>query len=185
MQLTPSIKGQVLAVAIGISGGSVANAIGVPLPWMLGPMLATAAVALIGMPVRGPVKLRPFIIPILGVLLGSGVTPETIGLLGQWSLTLLVLPVFLGLAALASYAVYRKLGRYDQVTAFYAAMPGGLNEMLVLGTEAGGNERRIALAHAARVMLIITFVALFFGLFLKSQPIIPHSWASCPNHLLL
>jgi membrane AbrB-like protein len=44
-------------------------------------------------------------------------------------------------------------------------MPGGLNEMLILGASAGGDERRIALAHAARVLIIIVFVAIFFGLF--------------------
>jgi len=62
-----------------------------------------------------------------------------------------------------SYLIYRRAGRYDTVTAFYASMPGGLNEMLVMGGEAGGDERRIALAHAARVLFVIIFVALYFG----------------------
>ena len=45
-------------------------------------------------------------------------------------------------------------------------MPGGLNEMLILGGAAGGDEKKIALAHAARVLLVIFLVVLYFGVFL-------------------
>ena len=139
---------------------------GLPLPWMLGPMIANTAAAMLRAPISGPDPWRPYVMPVIGVMLGSGVTAEIFGLLGTWVLTLILLPIFLAVAAGISYGVYRKIGRYDPVTAFYSAVPGGLNEMLILGAEAGGNERRIALAHAARVLIIIVFVALFFGLFL-------------------
>ena len=157
---------QVTALAIGVAGGLAAYLSGLPLPWMLGPMIANTFAAMCRAPIAGPERLRPYVIPVIGVMLGSGVTAEIFGLLGTWLLTLLLLPLFLLCAAGISYAVYRRIGRYDPVTAFYSAMPGGLNEMLILGAEAGGDERRIALAHAARVLMIIVFVALFFGLFL-------------------
>lgn len=159
-------RAQVLALAIGLVCGLAAFAIGLPLPWMLGPMIGNTIAAMARVPVRGPDRLRPLVIPIIGVMLGSGVTAETLRQLGAWVPTLVLLPVFLACAAGVSYAIYRRIGGYDNVTAFYAAMPGGLNEMLILGGEAGGDERRIALAHAARVLLVILFVALFFGLFL-------------------
>ena len=157
---------QFTALAIGIAGGLAAYFGGLPLPWMLGPMIANTVAAMLRAPIAGPDPLRPYVIPVIGVMLGSGVTAEVFGLLGTWLLTLMLLPVFLACAAGISYAVYRRLGGYDPVTAFYSAMPGGLNEMLILGAEAGGDERRIALAHAARVLIIIVFVALFFGLVL-------------------
>jgi hypothetical protein len=166
LTVSPALAPQLLALAIGIAGGVAAYLGGLPLPWMLGPMMANTFAALLRLPITGPMRLRPFVIPILGVMLGSGITAEIFGLLGVWVMTLAVLPVFLACAAGISYAVYRKIGRYDPVTAFYAAMPGGLNEMLILGAEAGGDERRIALAHAARVLIIIVFVALIFGVLL-------------------
>lgn len=157
---------QFVALAIGLAGGLIAFFVGLPLPWMLGPMIANTVAAMLRAPIAGPDRMRPFMMPIIGVMLGSGVTAEMFGLLGSWLLTLFLLPLFLACAAGISYTVYRRIGRYDPVTAFYAAMPGGINEMLVLGGEAGGDERRIALAHAARVLIIIVFVALFFGLVL-------------------
>lgn len=157
---------QVFALIIGVAGGLMAYLAGLPLPWMLGPMIANTIAAMLRAPVAGPDRMRIYVIPVIGVMLGSSVTSDVFGLLGSWLLTLALLPLFLACAAGISFAVYRRLGGYDAVTAFYAAMPGGINEMLILGGEAGGDERRIALAHAARVLIIIVFVALFFGLFI-------------------
>ncbi len=165
MRASPLLP-QFTALAIGLGGGLAAYFGGLPLPWMLGPMIANTVAAMLRAPIAGPDQLRLFVIPVIGVMLGSGVTAEIFGLLGTWVLTLLLLPVFLVCAAGISYAVYRRIGKYDPVTAFYSAMPGGINEMLILGADAGGDERRIALAHAARVLIIIVFVALFFGLIL-------------------
>nr|WP_272911497.1 AbrB family transcriptional regulator [Loktanella sp. M215] len=153
-------------MTIGVLSGLLGYWLRMPLPWMLGPMIGTTTAAMLGWPVRGPDKLRPIVIPVIGVLLGSGITAELFGQLGSWVLTLTLLPIFLCVAAGFSYVVYRKLGHYDPVTAFYAAMPGGLNEMLILGGAAGGDEKKIALAHAARVLLVIFLVVLYFGVFL-------------------
>lgn len=169
MVLSRQIKGQMLALIIGIASALLCNWIGMPLPWMLGPMFGNTIAALAGLPVVAPNKLRPVVIPVLGVMLGSAITVALFSQLGGWVLTLVLLPIFLACASAASFAVYRKIGGYDPVTAFYAAMPGGLNEMLIMGAEAGGDGRKIALAHAARVLFVIFFVALFFGLVLGVQ----------------
>ena len=155
-----------LALALGLVGGVAAFFAGLPLPWMLGPMIANIVAAMLHAPVQGPAPLRNVVVPVIGVLLGSGVTAELVGMLSSWALTLVLLPPFLFVAAGVSFVIYRRVGGYDPVTAYYAAMPGGLNEMVILGAEAGGVERRIALAHAARVMIVIIFVALYFGLVL-------------------
>lgn len=139
---------------------------GMPLPWMLGAMIGTTIAALAHLPIAGPDRLRPIVIPAIGVMLGASITPDIFGKAADWAITLLILPLFLACAAGVSYLTYRRLGGYDPVTAFYSAMPGGLNEMLLMGGEAGGDERRIALAHAARVLLVVFFVALYFGFFL-------------------
>ena len=155
-----------LALLLGIASGVFAYLIGMPLPWMLGPMIGNTIAAILHAPTAAPNRLRPIVIPVIGVMLGSGVTPDLVDALGDWAISFLVLPPFLIVAAGASFLFYRRVGGYDPVTAFFCAMPGGLNEMLILGAEAGGNEKRIALAHASRILLVIGFVALFFGLIL-------------------
>ncbi len=159
-------KPQIFALILGLICGIAAYFVGLPLPWMLGPMIGNTVAAMMNAPVVAPARLRPFVIPVIGVMLGSAITAELLGQLGSWLLTLVLLPVFLACAAAFSYFIYRRVGDYDPVTAYFAAMPGGLNEMLIVGGEAGGDERRIALAHAARILVVIVFVALFFGLVL-------------------
>ena len=155
-----------LALVLGGLCGLIANWAGLPLPWMLGPMIGVTSAALIGAPLRGPEGLRPYVIPVIGVLLGSGFTPEAFMAVSKWAVTLLLLVPFLIVAALASYTFYRKVGRFDPITAFFCAMPGGLNDMMIMGAQAGGDETRIALAHASRVLLVVLFVVLFFGFFM-------------------
>lgn len=169
-----------LALLIGVITGIVSYYLGMPLPWMLGPMIGVTTAALLHAPVKSPDRLRPIVIPIIGVMLGSAITPDIVDELAGWTLTLVTLPVFLLCAASVSYLVYRKIGGYDPVTAFYSAMPGGLNEMLLMGEEAGGHGRHIALAHAARVLLVILCVALYFGYVLgvRTGPGNNNSWIS-------
>lgn len=163
---TPRLQAQLTALVVGLVCGVGGYLAGLPLPWMLGPMIGNTALAMAGVPVIGPDKLRPLVMPAIGVMLGSAITIEIFKQLSGWMYTLILLPPYLLIAAGSSFFVYRHIGNYDPVTAFYSAAPGGLNEMLIVGAEAGGDERKIALAHAARVLLVILFVALFFGVFL-------------------
>lgn len=155
-----------LAAGIGLLSGLLAAQIGMPLPWMLGPMLGCGVAALAGAPVHAPTWLRPVVIPIIGVMLGASFHPGIFGHAAAWTGTLMLLPAFLIVATGASYSFYRLVGGYDPVNAFFCAAPGGLNEMIVLGGAAGGDERRIALAHALRVFLVISAIALFYALLL-------------------
>ncbi|MYI70428.1 MAG: AbrB family transcriptional regulator, partial [Boseongicola sp. SB0673_bin_14] len=50
---------------------------------------------------------------------------------------------------------FRRLCGYDFPTAYYAALPGGLQDMVVFGEEAGGNVRALSLIHATRVLVIV------------------------------
>ncbi|MCB5199106.1 AbrB family transcriptional regulator [Loktanella sp. TSTF-M6] len=180
-----------LALLIGVISGFIGWMVNMPLPWMLGPMIGTTLAAIVGLPVRGPGQLRTIVIPVIGVLLGSAITPDLFDRLGSWTLTILLLPFFLALAAGVSIVVYRRLGGYDPVTAFYAAMPGGLNEMLILGEAAGGDTRKIALAHAARILIVVTLVVMYFGYVLgvrsgtDGRGIVPISAITLTNGLIL
>ena len=153
-----------LALLIGAVSGVLAAAIGLPLPWMLGPMIGTTIAALARAPIVAPLGLRTMFLPILGVMLGSSVNASLLAAIGQWTVTLALLIPFGVTAATASYWLYRRIGRYDPVTSFFSAMPGGLNDMVIMGGAEGGDEKRIAMAHAIRILAVILLGVLFFGL---------------------
>ena len=151
------------SLVIGTLFGVGASWAGLPLAWMLGPMIGTTALATLGHRVHQPNAFPAVALPVIGVMLGSRVSSELLGQAGEFAVTLALLLPFVALSATASYVFYRRVAGFDTVTAFFSGMPGGLNDMLILGAAAGGDERRIGLAHAARILCVIGFVAAYFG----------------------
>lgn len=151
-----------LALAIGAAGGALFNWLTLPLPWMLGPMLLNLVAAVAGLPVRGPVFIRPYVVVVIGVMLGSGFTPDILGRLQEWTISLAGLAVYLAACGAVTVPFYRKAAKFDPTTSYFAGMPGGLNEMVVVGGAMGGDDRAIALAHATRILLVVFLVAFWF-----------------------
>jgi len=152
-------------LAIGALGGATAQMLGAPLPWLLGPMAATAGAASAGLrPFGGPpvfpFALRMAFIPVVGVLIGAAMTPEVLRSAPGWiGPAALVLPFVAGSHALC-YLIYRRLGGLDRATAYFAAMPGGLLESLELGGKAGADERALTTLQFARIAVVVTLLPL-------------------------
>ncbi|MGB4907570.1 MAG: AbrB family transcriptional regulator, partial [Tabrizicola sp.] len=70
-------------LALGSLGGLAFYGLALPLPWMLGALFITMIAAVAGLPVLGPMRLRPAIVAVIGVLLGSRFSPAVIGQAGE------------------------------------------------------------------------------------------------------
>lgn len=149
-------------LALGTLGGAVFHALSLPLPWMLGALFFTMAASVAGLPVQGPMRLRPAIVAIIGVLLGSRFTPEVLGQVGETLVTLAILLVYLAAVAAVVVPFYRFVGRQDWTTAYFAGMPGGLSEMIEFGEARGANVPAIVLAHSLRIVVTIALMAFLF-----------------------
>jgi membrane AbrB-like protein len=150
------------ALLLGAAGGAAFFALGLPLPWMLGSMAATTAAALAGARVALPNGLRAGLIGVLGVMLGSAFTPELLQRLGTWSVSAGGVLLYVVLCGVLVYSYMRRVAGYGPVTAYFTAMPGGLNEMVALGSALGGDDRMIALSHAWRLTLVVFTIPFWF-----------------------
>jgi membrane AbrB-like protein len=155
-----------LGLSIGTAGGFAFAALSLPLPWMLGALTATMTAAVGGLPVLGPSRLRPVIVAVIGVLLGSRFTPDVAGQAGQATVTLMILVVYLAAVAAVVVPFYRFAGRQDWTTAYFAGMPGGLSEMIELGEARGADVPSIVLAHSLRIVLTIGLMAFLYRIVL-------------------
>ncbi|MGY9047295.1 hypothetical protein P775_07590 [Puniceibacterium antarcticum] len=153
-----------LALALGLAGGLLFSALGAPLPWMLGPMIFNTIAAVLNAPIRPPLRVRPYVIVVIGVMLGAGFKPDVLSQAGDWLLSFSFLGLYLAASCLLVVPFYRRFGGFDTVTAYFAGMPGGLNEMILIGRDFGGDDARIALAHAARIVIVVSLVAVWFRL---------------------
>ncbi|WP_439499734.1 AbrB family transcriptional regulator [Bosea sp. (in: a-proteobacteria)] len=144
-----------LALLLGGIGGWLFVQARLPLPWMLGSMVFCTAAALLRAPIAAPGVIRPPMSVVIGVMLGAGFRPDLVAQLPNWLPTLIGLVLFMTACGLCCVTYFRRVAGFDTTTAFFAGMPGGLMEMVILGEEKGGDARIIALIHSARVLLVV------------------------------
>jgi uncharacterized protein len=150
----------VATIACAIAGGSIAAAIHMPLPWLLGSMLGVACISMAGRASRQPVPARKAAQVYIGSAIGLYFTPVVFGQmagLAQW----IVLGAVVGLAMSVLAARWlQNLAKVDGPTAIYAVALGASAEMSVQAQRAGADAAVVASAHAVRIMMV-TFGASF------------------------
>ncbi|MFT5181835.1 MAG: membrane AbrB-like protein [Alphaproteobacteria bacterium] len=154
-----------LAITLGTVGGSIFNYLDLPLPWMMGAMFATGMSTLGGVKLKMDSRLRTLMILVLGVLLGGAFSPEILKLIPRWPITLASLAIYVMVATFGTFLYYRFVARFDPRTAFFCAVPGGLNEMIILGEAAGADERQISVSHTTRIFFVVMILPFFFRVF--------------------
>jgi len=144
-----------ITMVIGLLGVAVFHLAGLPLPWLLGPIFACLPAALLGVPMKGIPALNNAMRTVLGVAVGATLTPAVLVTFPTMWSTLLLMPVMVIVIGVIGIPYFQRIWGYDFPTAYYAAMPGGLQDMLLFGEEAGGNIRTLSLVHATRVAAIV------------------------------
>ena len=159
---------------ICLTGAAIFLWLKLPLPWLFGPLFSCLLAALIGINLYSIKILSDAMRTILGVAVGATVTLSfLLALPGFWN-TLIFIPITVILSGIIGVWYFQKLCGYDFPTAYYSSMPGGLQDMLVFGEEAGGNVRAMSLIHATRVLVIIialpTLLTFIWGISLDKPP---------------
>jgi membrane AbrB-like protein len=162
MRLSPSrpTKDRLLTLALAACGTFLFSLAGLPLPFLFGPMLACLIAALAGARLRGMGIVSVAVRTVLGVAVGASVTPALVAQLPQMALSVALVPLYIVVIGAVGVPFFRRIYGFDPVTAWYAAMPGGLQDMIIFGTEAGGDPRALSLIHATRVLVIVSLAPL-------------------------
>jgi membrane AbrB-like protein len=158
------------------AAGFAADALGLPLPFLLGALGATAALTLAGVTVRGaPLRMprgsRDLFVPVIGVAIGATVTPEIVGQAARWWPSLLAVAPYVVGVQLLTFALYRRLGGYDRPTAFFSAAPGGLVDAVLMGERRGGRVAALSSQHFLRIALTVAVVPLLLSGFAPADGI--------------
>ena len=151
-----------LALAIGGAGGALFFFWRMPLAWMMGAMVATTVAALAGAPTEASGSLRGFMVAVLGIMLGSAFTPDTVTRAADWLGSIAGIVLYSASVGAAIFAWLRRRPGYGTVTAYFSAAPGGLTEMTLLGGAMGGDERTISLTHSIRILLVVLIIPFWF-----------------------
>lgn len=159
----PRLRMTLELLAVGGIGGTLAAFLPVPMPYLMGSLMAAA----LWCGLRGgaipegyvfPSKLRMGFIAIIGSLIGARVDPVFLAQAPQMWISLLAVTVFVLLAHVWNYQMFRRVAGFDPATSFYCGTPGGLIESIEMGDAAGADVRLLTLQHYWRVILVILIV---------------------------
>ncbi len=142
--------------ALAAAGAGLFWGLGLALPFLFGPMFACLVAALLGAKLAGFGQISVAARTILGVAVGASITPAVLAQLPQMAGSIALIPAYIIVIGLVGAPYFRKVCGFDPATSYYAAMPGGLQDMIIFGQEAGGNPRILSLIHATRVLVIVT-----------------------------
>lgn len=162
---------QIGTLALAGAGAAVFYVLGLPLPFLFGPMFACLMAALFGAPLKGMSEVSKAARTILGIAVGASITPEVLHQLPAMLGSVLFIPPYIFLIGLVGVPYFHRICGFDLPTSYYAAMPGGLQDMIVFGQEAGADVRALSLIHATRVLIIVTIAPIILTQ-LFNQPLI-------------
>lgn len=148
-------------------------ALGLPLPWLLGAMLTVTGATLAGVRLEVAPRLRFAMLAVIGVLIGSAFDRSMLAEMDRWVWSLAALPLYVVVIAGGMMVYLRRMAGFDRASAYFAAAPGGLSEMILLSDRFGADVRRVSLVHALRVLLLVTaipFVVDQLGLIAATPP---------------
>lgn len=150
------------ALFLGAVGGAIFWWFNLPLPWMMGSMVAAAIAAIGGVPVPPLNPLRPTMLAVVGTMLGASFSASFFLSLPTFAVPLIGLTVSSFAAATIALWVLRRFAGLSSETAYFCAMPGGVIEMVTLAHERGGDDRIVALVHASRIFLVVLCLPFLF-----------------------
>ncbi|MEL6373334.1 MAG: AbrB family transcriptional regulator [Pseudomonadota bacterium] len=138
--------------ALGALGFYIAD---LPLPWFLGALTLTLVLSVAGFTITPPRPLGKTVRAILGVAIGTAFTPALLDRLAPMALSLLILvPYVIAIMACGMF-YFRRFAGYDRPTAFFAAVPGGLTDMILMAQDVGAHVRTVTLIQATRIVMIV------------------------------
>jgi membrane AbrB-like protein len=161
---------------LALAGAGLCVYLGTPLPWMLGPLLASACASVAGARTASWRPLNHTGQWVIGTALGLYFTPQVTALVGSlwWAIALaIVWALALGLAFGAWLHHVNAPGLAGvpaparRATSYFAGAIGGASEMTWLAERAHGRTDLVAASHSLRLLLVtlsIPFAVQFSGL---------------------
>lgn len=166
MNLPALLRTALTLLLAGLAAG-LCEALHTPIPWMLGPLLATALASMAGLPTRSAGALRNAGQWVIGGALGLYFTPQVGTLvLGLWWAIALGIVWALAMGWIFGLWLQRRHAhdldqltpRQMRATSYFAGAIGGASEMTLLSERVGARTDLVAAAHSLRLVMVVVSV---------------------------
>ena len=147
--------------AFSAAGGVAASLLGLPVPFLIGSALVSAALGITGFaPRQVPANISIWARITIAVLIGASIQIELLDRLPEIGLAAALVPVQVALVLAAGSALLRRITDMTPSERLLGALPGGFGSVVLSVESLGHDVRRITMYHAIRVLAIVTLVPL-------------------------
>ena len=148
---------------VSTASASVFEAIDFSLGTMIGPIFAVGCLAHVtGINQKPGVDAHHFAILLIGIALGSQVTPDIVDRIQLWPLSLLNMIICMVLILWLIGKLNQQLLSLDRISAHMAAAPGNLSSALAVTEHYGGALSQVAVYQSLRLALLTLIVSVLF-----------------------
>ncbi|MBT4939805.1 MAG: AbrB family transcriptional regulator [Rhodospirillaceae bacterium] len=151
-----------VSLVISLAGALLFVFLTLPLPWLIGPVVATTIAAMSGIKVWMPNELRLPMFFVLGASFGLNIQPGLGDQVGLWIPSIVMVTIYVAVGISLATAYLHWVAGFNPVTAYFSATPGGLITMLALGESYGGDIRSMALVQSVRLLSTILIIPMAF-----------------------
>lgn len=132
INLRERLPGMLRALGIGIPAGYLMDRLDTPIPWMIGPMVAVAAINLIGVRVYAVPYARQMGQVILGSAVSLYFTPPVVAVLAANFGAIIAATIAAFVIGALGALVLSQVSGVEEKSTFFASIPGGAMAMAVL-----------------------------------------------------
>ncbi|RYG72526.1 AbrB family transcriptional regulator [Lentibacillus lipolyticus] len=160
MNMLDKWRGFTEALLVALIGVAIFSWIHIPLPWLIGSLVAVAVWSITTQRnLHWPFLFRKIAMVLLGYLIGTSFTKETLIEMGNHVPSMLAVTMLtIGFSLLLGY-LFSKVTGLDLPSCMIGSVPGGLSQIMVLLDEVKGlNPTVITFLQTMRVMVIVIAV---------------------------
>jgi len=154
------IKSISLVVLISVVGAGLFNVLGLPVPWMLGPLFAVLiSQFFIKYELFWPVQFRNFGLVVIGISIGQTFQLSIFSGMGWLIMFMLLINIALVIISIIMAIGIKKIGNVSLKTALTCTVPGGLSQIIMFAEEEEDiNLATVTYFHIVRIISIVMVI---------------------------
>ena len=159
-----TIKENTTAVSIAAGGAVIAFWAGLPAPYLTGSALSVTIASIVG--IRSDIHpyLRNLAFVLIGIAMGSSITPEVYEAARYWYTSFSLLAVTLVIILWVCPRLLKQFWKLDSTSAFLASSPGHLSFVLGLTMSTNADIATVSIIQSIRVLMLTLVVPLIVTL---------------------
>lgn len=162
-----NIKSNAKGLAIALIGAWLGILVGLPLPWLLGPLLITLIIGSFGISNPCHVRWRQTGQVIIGMVLGLYFTPALVNALSIYWIFILMGILWSIVLNLILATLQYHFNHLDWSTAWFASAIGSASEMVNIAEKYQAQVDKVAATHSLRIVILVVLLPIFMSLYLE------------------